>query len=87
MLTDQELIADLKDIITTGASISYLDTGSAVNKWRIIGTTGNIIKLFSGTGAFQLLSFAQLAQFAREGRLKINGKLYLDAPRSKNREN
>ena len=71
MLTDQELIADLKDIITTGASISYLDTGSAVNKWRIIGTTGNIIKLFSGTGAFQLLSFAQLAQFAREGRLSL----------------
>ena len=28
MLTDQELIADLKDI-TTGASISYFDTDSA----------------------------------------------------------
>lgn len=82
MLTDEELTKHLKDIITTGTSISYLDTGSDADKWRIIGTTGNIIKLFSGTGSFQLLSFVQLAQFAREGRLIINGKSFKDTLQS-----
>lgn len=76
MSSDRELISQLRDIITTGTTISYLATDTDSDQWRIIGTTGNIIKLFSGTGAFQLLSFAQMAQFAREGRLKIDGKAY-----------
>ena len=80
MLGDAELIGQLKDIITTGATISYLTTDNDADQWRIIGTTGNIIKLFSSTGQFQLLSFAQLAQFVREERLRINGKPYQDTP-------
>ena len=72
----KELSADLKRIITTGTTISYQDSDDDANKWSIIGTTGNIVKLFSPAGTFQLLSFAQLAQFAQEGRLKINGKPY-----------
>lgn len=80
MLSDEELIGQLKGIISTGAIISYLGVDSDSTKWRIIGTTGNIIKLFSGTGEFQLLSFAELGQFAREGRLQINGKLYIGTP-------
>lgn len=79
MLSDEELIEHLKGIITTGTTVSYLAADN-VDQWRIIGTTGNIIKLFSDTGQFQLLSFAELGQFAREGRLKINGKPYLDTP-------
>ena len=80
MSGEAELIAQLKGIITTGTTISYLAAADNSDQWRIIGTTGNIIKLFSGTGQFQLLSFAQLGQFVREGRLKINGKLYRGTP-------
>ena len=74
-MAEEELITDLREIIITGATISYLDSDSA-DTWRIIGTTGNIVKLFSGRGTFQLLSFADLAQFAEEGRLVVDGKRY-----------
>lgn len=66
--------------LSYGTTISYLPAADKSNQWRIIGTTGSIIKLFSGTGQFQLLSFAELGQFGREGRLTINGKLYTGTP-------
>ncbi len=46
MSSDRELISQLRDIITTGTTISYLATDTDSDQWRIIGTTGNIINFF-----------------------------------------
>jgi hypothetical protein len=75
-VSKEGLITDLRRIIITGATISYLDSDCSTDIWRVIGSTGNIVKLVSGSGSFQLLSFAVLARFAAEGRLVVDGVPY-----------
>jgi len=73
-----ELAQAIKAVLMVGDTIGF-EPDAAVNpahSYRIIGTTGNIIKFFDDGGQFHLLSFAQLAEFAQEGRLLLNGKPY-----------
>lgn len=64
-------VTALKAMLKVGDTIGF--EPGAKERYRIIGTTGNIIKCFDAAGGFHLLSFAQLAQFAAEERLVVNG--------------
>ncbi|NLY50297.1 MAG: hypothetical protein GX062_04760 [Firmicutes bacterium] len=69
---ERELTWTLKGILKTGDTVSFL----AAENLHVIGTTGEIVKLMSDQGVLRLLSFVQLAQFAAEGRLFLNGIKY-----------
>ncbi|HHY92063.1 MAG TPA: hypothetical protein GX511_01825 [Firmicutes bacterium] len=77
-MESEELAAAIKGVLRVGDTIGF-EADAAKNpahRYRIIGTTGNIVKFFDDQGQFHLLSFAQLAAFAAENRLLLNGVPY-----------
>jgi|GEM_PF-4247458 len=74
-MNGEELAQAIKAALKVGDTIGF-EPAAPGHCYRVIGTTGNIVKFFDETGQFRLLSFAQLAQFAEEGRLLLNGNLY-----------